>query len=133
MAGSKPPPAPASLQIHGFMEQETPGDPLYYYGSDGPFINNIIPETENEWISKKLNIRRSQVIWAIRKEMARTVEDVLSRRTRGLLLDAKESMRIVAIVAGIMAKEMNKDENWIEDQVKSYKEVARNYVLEPGE
>ena len=62
--------------------------------------------------------------------MARTAEDVLSRRTRALLLDAKESIRIAPVVAAIMAEEMNRDRNWIEEQVKSYNEVAKNYMID---
>ena len=119
-----------SLRIHGFTEQENPGDPLYYYGSDKASINKIIKETGEKWISEKLNIHKAQVLWAVREEMARTAEDVLSRRTRALLLDAKESIRIAPMIAAIMAEEMNRDRNWIEEQVKSYNEVAKNYVID---
>ena len=35
----------------------------------------------------------AEVVWAVREEMARTVEDVLARRTRALLLDARASLR----------------------------------------
>jgi glycerol-3-phosphate dehydrogenase len=119
-----------SLPIHGSTEQENPGDPLYYYGSDKVSINKIIKETGERWISEELNIHKAQVLWAVREEMARTTEDVLSRRTRALLLDAKESVRLAPIVAAIMAEEMNRDRNWIEEQVKSYNEVAKNYLLD---
>ena len=118
-----------SLRIHGSAGQVIPGDPLYYYGSDITSVNKIINETGNEWLSKKLNIREAQVLWGIREEMARTVEDILSRRTRALLLDAGESIAIAPVVAGIMAQEMNRDSNWTEAQVKSYNEVAKNYVI----
>jgi glycerol-3-phosphate dehydrogenase len=119
-----------SLQIHGFTEQESPGDPFYYYGSDKASINKIIQAGGEKWISEKLNIHKAQVLWAVREEMARTTEDVLSRRTRALLLDAKESIHIAPMIADIMAEEMNKDRNWIEEQVKSYNEVAKNYVID---
>jgi len=118
-----------SLRIHGFTAQVISGDPLYYYGSDIISVNKIINETGNEWASEKLNIRKAQVLWSIREEMARTVEDILSRRTRALLLDSKESIAIAPVVAAIMAQEMSRDSNWIEAQVKSYNEVAKNYVI----
>ncbi len=79
--------------------------------------------------AKNLNIHTAQVLWAVREEMARTVEDVLSRRTRALLLDAKESIRIAPMLPQLWPTEMNKDKDWIEEQVKSYNEVARNYVI----
>lgn len=121
----------SSLPIHGFTNQESSGDPLYYYGSDKTYIGKIIEEEGNALISKKLNIHKAQVLWAIREEMARTPEDVLSRRTRALLLDAKESMRIAPEVAVIMAKEMQMDIQWVNEQVKSYNKVAINYVIQP--
>jgi len=102
---------------------------LYYYGSDETLIKTIIEESGDEWISEKLQISKAQVIWAIREEMSRTVEDVLSRRTRALLLDAKESIKVAPLIAKEMAKEMAKDESWINDQIKIFKVIAENYVL----
>ena len=66
----------------------------------------------------------------MRNEMARTVEDVLARRTRALFLDARESIRIAPETARLMAKELNKDENWIENQIQTYKATAKNYYFE---
>lgn len=70
-----------------------------------------------------------QVTWAVKNELARTVEDVLSRRTRALLLDAAESVRIAPAVAAIMATELNKDQVWIDEQVLNYKNLADQYIL----
>ncbi len=120
----------AILPIHGFLKDTRANNPLYYYGSDEEAIKKLIAETGEAWISEKLQIHKAQVIWAIREEMARTTEDILSRRTRALLLDAKESIRIAPAVAEIIAEEMNKDNKWIDDEIKSFNEVARNYVIE---
>ena len=120
----------ASLHIHGYTIESDQADPLYYYGNDETFIKRIIDETGNDWISEKLQINKAQAIWAIQHEMARTVEDFLSRRTRALLLDARESIRAAPLVARVMAKEMNKDESWVNDQIEFFKSVAKNYVLE---
>ena len=67
------------------------------------------------------------------KEMARTVEDVLSRRTRALFLDARESIRICPEVAAIMAKALGKNEEWIENEVAIFTELANQYVLKQKE
>lgn len=120
----------SSLHIHGYIIQSSQENTLSYYGSDELFIQKIIQEKGNEWISEKLQINKAQVIWAIREEMALTVEDVLSRRARALLLDARESIRVAPLVARVMAKEMNKDESWIDGQVTSFTAVAKNYLLE---
>jgi glycerol-3-phosphate dehydrogenase len=62
--------------------------------------------------------------------MARTVEDVLARRTRALFLDARESIRIAPETAVIMAKELNRDKDWIDRQIEDFKSVAKNYYFE---
>ena len=70
-----------------------------------------------------------QVHWAVEHEMARTVEDVLSRRTRALLLDAPESIRIAPVVAQLMASDLKKDEQWVKEQVSEYTKLATGYIL----
>ena len=62
-------------------------------------------------------------------EMARTVEDVLSRRTRALLLNAKESRRIAPEVASIMAKVLDRNEQWEKEQVATFNKLAEQYIL----
>jgi glycerol-3-phosphate dehydrogenase len=119
----------ASLHIHGFSTETSETDPLYYYGSDEIFIKELMKTNANECISEKLSISKAQVVWAVRHEMARTVEDFLSRRTRALLLDAKESVQMASRVAHIMADELKQDERWQEEQVNNFIAVAKNYLI----
>lgn len=122
-------PATASLHIHGYAAGTNWNDPLYFYGSDAPFIRQQMNGTANEWLSEELKIHRSQIIWAVEHEMARTVEDVLSRRTRALLLNAKESRRIAPEVVSIIAKVLGKDEQWKADQLESFNKLSEQYIL----
>ena len=69
------------------------------------------------------------MVWAVRREMARTVEDVLARRTRALLLDARASIEIAPIAAALMARELGRDAAWEQDQVAAYRDLAEGYVL----
>ena len=117
------------LPIHGSVANVNQNDPLYFYGSDTPQVKALMNGHANQWLSTKLQIHEAQVKWAVQHEMARTVEDVLSRRTRALLLDARESMRMAEPVAIIMAKELQKDESWIKEQVDAYTKLAEKYVL----
>ena len=119
----------SSLHIHGYSNTTDIQDPLYFYGSDEAAVKNLISKTGDVWISDTLCIHKAQVVWAIREEMAMTVEDILSRRTRAILLDAKESLHIASVIAVIMAEEMNKDQIWIDEQVKAFNAVAKNYVI----
>jgi|GEM_PF-3541466 len=68
----------------------------------------------------------AEVIWAVRAEMARTVEDFLARRTRSLLLNARASIDMAPTVARLMAEELSYDKAW---QVEDYCRVAGNYIL----
>lgn len=64
---------------------------------------------------------------SVQEEMCMTVEDFLSRRTRQLLLNANEAIKAAQMVAKLMAEEMNKDEAWINEQIKNFNIVAENY------
>ncbi|SDD75694.1 glycerol-3-phosphate dehydrogenase/oxidase [Niabella drilacis] len=114
------------LKIHGFARGTDWADPLYFYGSDAQHIK---ARGNGRWISERLKINEAQVEWAVTHEMARTVEDVLARRTRALLLDARESIRIASKVATVMAGILNRDEHWIKEETKRFEELARQYIL----
>ena len=118
------------LKIHGYKENVDHNNPLYFYGSDE---KEIIKLSNNkgmsELISSSLGVMKAQVVWAVRHEMARTVEDVLARRTRCQLLDAKESIKMAPIVAKVMATELGEDAAWEEKQVADYVQVTLNYIL----
>ena len=64
-----------------------------------------------------------------REEMAMTVEDVLSRRVRLLFVDAREAMAAAPKVAQLMAKELGRDQAWIDGQVKDFTELAKTYIF----
>jgi glycerol-3-phosphate dehydrogenase len=76
-----------------------------------------------------LPYREGEVIWAARSEMARTVEDVLARRTRALMLNARAALSMAPRVAELMAEELERDEAWKADQVRAFTELARGYLI----
>lgn len=122
-------PATASLHIHGYENNINWKDPLYFYGSDAKLIRQQMNGDANEWISEELKIHKTQITWAVQHEMARTIEDFLSRRTRALLLDARESRRIAPQVAIVMAKALGRNQEWIDEQVTSFNHLAEQYIL----
>jgi glycerol-3-phosphate dehydrogenase len=119
------------LKIHGYTGNIDISDPLHYYGSDAENIKQLwkLDPSLKKLIVDELPYTKAEVIWAIRNEMAMTVEDVLARRTRLLFLDAKAAYAAARVVAQLMAKEINEDESWITAQVKAFEEVADNYIL----
>lgn len=120
----------ATLHIHGYVQKADWSDPFYFYGSDALPLKAGINGSAGQWLSPSLRIHPMQVRWAVENEMARTVEDVLARRTRALLLDAKESMRIAPQVAAIMAEQLGKSKEWEAEQVQQYEQLVETYILE---
>lgn len=121
-----------NMPIHGYAHNMRSDDHLQIYGSDRVAILQLIEENSilNKTLHPNLEYTTAEVVWAVKEEMARTVEDVLARRTRALFLDARASLEMAPDVAKIMAGELDKSEEWIKDQLEQYKAVAENYVLE---
>jgi glycerol-3-phosphate dehydrogenase len=120
-----------NLPIHGSMEIKDPQDHLYVYGSDRKAIMQLVegsPELGDK-LHPELDFLKAEVVWAVRQEMARTLEDVLARRVRVLFLDARVSMEIAPETARIMARELNRDKKWQSEQVEKFRAMASRYVL----
>jgi glycerol-3-phosphate dehydrogenase len=77
------------------------------------------------------NISADVVRRFAREEMARSVEDVLSRRTRMLLLDARAAIESAPTVAAALAMELQRDETWQHEQIDSFRTLARQYLWPP--
>jgi len=131
VAGLPERPSPtAELALRGRSEEDL-GEPWSVYGSDAPTLSALAGERP-EWgalLHPRLPYRTVQVVWAVRHEMARTVEDVLARRTRALLLDARASVEAAPEVARVMAAELGRDAAWQAEQVARYGELATGYIL----
>lgn len=121
-----------TVHLHGFEEGLDPKDLKSVYGTDRHLLNVLI-EKEGKSLEKPIHPRlpyqQAEVIFAARYEMAQTVEDVLSRRTRSLLLDAKASVEAAPLVAKLLAKELKKSSTWQKEQIKSYSSVAEKYLI----
>jgi glycerol-3-phosphate dehydrogenase len=122
--------ATASLGLHGRLE--TADDPplhLAHYGTDLPGVEQLM-RTRAELgaqLHPALPYLAAQVVWAGRHEAARTVEDVLARRTRALFLDAQASIDAAASVAKLLGEELSRDAAWQADQVVRFRSLAADY------
>jgi glycerol-3-phosphate dehydrogenase len=119
------------FKIHGYRPNPDLNNHLYVYGSDMDQIIDL--EKRNPEYAEKLHpnheYRASEVVWAVRSEMARSVEDVLARRVRVLFLNARLSIEMAPKVAQIMAKELGKDQQWIDEQVMAYTKLASGFIV----
>jgi len=85
-----------------------------------------------ERLHHRLPYIRAEVIWAAREELCMTVEDALSRRTRGLLLDAQAAIDAAPLVAALLAEELGRDSAWQDQQVAEFRELAKGYLVQRG-
>ena len=122
-----------TLRIHGYHEDAEQFGDLSHYGSDAAGIWEIM-ESDRALaypLHEALPVCGAQVLWAVRNEVARTVEDVLARRTRALPLNARAAMAMAPEVARLMAAEMGRDAAWAGAQVDEFNALAANYVVTP--
>ena len=67
--------------------------------------------------------------WFARHEMARSVEDVLARRTRLLFLDTRAALAKAPQIAREIAQELGRDEAWQKSQLTAFGETAKHFML----
>jgi glycerol-3-phosphate dehydrogenase len=120
------------LSLHGHSTAVEPDAALAPYGSDAPGLRRLIEQSPE--LAKRLHPDfddvAAQVVWAVRHEMARTVEDVLARRLRALFLDTRASIAMAPTVAALMAAELERDADWEHAQVAALRAVAEPLLVE---
>lgn len=129
------PSATEHLHLHGYpQERQSPRahlDAWRMYGSDAAYLDQLIQD-HPQWghlLHPRLPYLAVEVIWAVRHEMARSLEDVLARRTRALFLDAKAAIEIAPMAAALMARELGKTSDWEQSQVQNFTKLANGYLL----
>jgi glycerol-3-phosphate dehydrogenase len=119
------------LHIHGYKKAVNRTSFSHVYGSDYEKILLLQRENGgwNEKLHPKYDYTGKEVVWAVREEMAFTVEDVLARRLRLLFLDARAAIEVAPKVAALMAGELGEDAAWERAQVDLFTETAKGYCL----
>jgi glycerol-3-phosphate dehydrogenase len=118
------------LRIHGY-HQSAPAFGAYAdYGEDALALAGLVEGRPD--LGAKLDtdapIVAAQVFWAVRHEMAATVDDVLARRTRLLSLNAKAAIRVAPAVARVMAEQLGRAQEWEKAQVDEFTSIAERYL-----
>jgi glycerol-3-phosphate dehydrogenase len=132
-AGGLPvrPSSTSELKLHGYREPADDDESfLAVYGSDAPDLAALCQQ-HPEWnqpLHPSLPYRSGEVIWAARHEAARSVSDVLARRTRALFLDARASIEAAPRVAALVAHELGRPAAWQEDQAAEFRTLATRYL-----
>lgn len=120
------------LQLLGWRSPNAEALPdwLSVYGSEEEEIRRLIDADPKlgEKIHPRLPYPFATVVWGARHEQARTLEDILARRTRALLLDARAAIEAAPEVATLLAKELGHDKVWEANQVKEFIKLAEGYL-----
>lgn len=123
-----------TLRLHGWMRREDAAFPpaahLSGYGTDAAALAAFLDAdpARRAPLHPRLPYVAGQVAWAVHREMARTVEDVLARRTRALLLDARAAMEAAPAVARLMAAQLGRGAEWESEQIAAYTRLAEGYL-----
>jgi glycerol-3-phosphate dehydrogenase len=119
------------IPIHGM--KVTSSNDLSVYGTDEENIKSLIKQTPllATKLVEHLPYTKAEVVWVVRNEMARTIEDVLARRLRVLFLDAAAAIEAAPHVAALMAEELGYGESWIRTQIEDFTVLANRYLLSP--
>jgi len=129
--------ATKSLHIHGYMEagaaagtRSEEEEHLSVYGADAEAIRALAADPVlGARLNPLLPYLAAEVVWAAREEMARTVEDVLARRTRALFLNAQAAADMAEPVASLLAAELGRGEEWAAAQVGEFSALAEQYKV----
>jgi glycerol-3-phosphate dehydrogenase len=119
------------LKVHGYHASANEFGGLAVYGTDAIEIQKLIesqPELR-EKLHPALPYVKAEVVWAVRYEMARTVEDVLARRTRALFLNAQAATEMAPTVAEMMGGVLGWGATMRDHQITAFEQSARNYLL----
>ncbi len=122
------------LKLHGWTEDATTANSAWdsVYGSDLRPLRALSSQDASldALLHPRLPFRLREVVWAARYEMARTVEDVLARRTRALFLDARAAIETAPTVAELLGRELHRSEAWKTNHLQAFKEIAKGYIYQ---
>ncbi|MFD2514971.1 glycerol-3-phosphate dehydrogenase/oxidase [Pontibacter locisalis] len=120
----------AHYAIHGNTPGAEPGCHLSIYGTDAKAIKQLMQRQPSlaERLHPSFPHYKAEIVWAVRSEMARTIEDVLARRLRLLFLDARAAMNVAPEVARILALELGRSPEWELQQARAFIQLAEGYL-----
>jgi len=128
----KSPSKTLELKLHGWTPEPGTANSAWEceYGSDLPALQALSSQDASldGLLHPRLPFRLREVVWAARYEMARTVEDVLARRTRALFLDARAAIEVAPAVANLLAHELGHSDEWKLNDLANFLETAKGYL-----
>ena len=122
----------AGVTVHLPLVGAAPGRPLgvapgeHLYGSEAPVLGALPGAERWLWRDGAGGLSEAMVRFALRFELARTVEDVLARRSRLLFLDARAAAGVADAVSAIVTDELG-----VRAETAAFKRLAERYLTLP--
>jgi glycerol-3-phosphate dehydrogenase len=115
-----------TLPVHGADPEAARFGALATYGSDAPRLERLLRSDPalGRALHPRLPLCAGEVVWGAREEMARTVDDVLCRRTPSLYLDARAARDVAPAVADLLAEALGRDAGWRDEEVRRFESLA---------
>jgi glycerol-3-phosphate dehydrogenase len=125
------PPAVSTTKNYPVLESFSPGGPFHIYGQNGKEIAAIAEQDPKKktLIHPDLPYSWAEVEWCCRNEMVMHLEDLLARRLRALLLNARASSEIAEEVANRSVSWLGWTPEQAAAETVSFRELAENYIL----
>ncbi len=102
--------------------------PLNVYGTEAAMIRQIQEETQNKaLLHPRLPYFQAEVFYHLRHEHAKTVEDILARRTRAIFLDVEAALEAAPWVAETLAQYFGHNQEWVRAQIASFQAFAAHF------
>jgi glycerol-3-phosphate dehydrogenase len=118
------------LAIHGKDPAAERHGALAPHGSDAPALAALIAARPvlGERLHPRLPYVAGEIVWAARHEMARTLDDVLSRRLRATVLDVRAALEAAPAAVELLAAELGRDAAWSRSQLADFAAVAERHT-----
>jgi glycerol-3-phosphate dehydrogenase len=116
------------------LDESTTAHLVARYGGEARALAAMIA-ADRAWgrpLARGLPYLRAEALYAARYEMAQTVDDVLSRRTRARLRNRAASEAVAGEVATILATELGWDDAFADQQAREYQEAAEAERIAAG-
>ena len=124
VAGLPNAPCPTqTLKLHG-SPNEAAGDA---YGTDAPLLAAL--PGHDRLLHPNLSCTEAMVRFAIRHESARTIEDILARRTRALFHDAFAAEASIERIAELFAEERQLSPEQLNTMINAARKTAARFRL----
>jgi glycerol-3-phosphate dehydrogenase len=101
------------------------------YGANWEAIASLVTDEPSlgDPVILGIDVLRAEIVFAARHEMARTLLDVLARRTHVAMLDRDQARSAARDVAQLMARELGWDDAEIARQIETFQRDVGQYSV----